>query len=59
MAIVFLIIVSPTSRHTYLVSKIGDVIQNNRDLGSYTKTRTTIVIQVLRYIKYCLLNLNK
>ena len=46
MAIVFLIIVSPTARHTYLVSKIGDVNQNNRDLGSYTKTRTTIVIQV-------------
>ena len=60
----FLIIVSPTARHNYIVSKIGDVNQYmyNRDLGSFTKTRTTIVIhrcymQILRYMKYCLLNL--
>ena len=38
----FKIIVSPTARHNYLVSKIGNVNQYNGDLGSYTKTRTTI-----------------
>ena len=48
----FYITVSLKARHTYIVSKIGDVNQNKRDLGNYTKTRTPIVIQRFYFRKF-------